>query len=94
MTLTPDETRRYNRHLILPEIGMAGQTKLKESSLLLIGAGGLGSPVALYLAARTSRGLVTRPRNNSFDLATLFLAYTGAQGAAAALVVRLFPGTV
>jgi cytochrome c oxidase subunit I+III len=50
--------------------------------------------IALYLAARNSRGLVTRPRNNSFDLAALFLVYTGAQGAIAALVVRLFPGAV
>jgi adenylyltransferase/sulfurtransferase len=49
--LTPDETRRYSRHILLPEIGMAGQTKLKESSVLLIGAGGLGSPIGLYLAA-------------------------------------------
>ena len=49
--LTSDETRRYSRHILLPEIGLAGQTKLKESSVLLIGAGGLGSPIALYLAA-------------------------------------------
>jgi len=49
--LTNDEIRRYSRHLILPEIGMDGQRKLKESSVLLIGAGGLGSPLALYLAA-------------------------------------------
>lgn len=50
-TLSNDEIRRYSRHLILPEIGMEGQQKLKESSVLLIGAGGLGSPLALYLAA-------------------------------------------
>lgn len=50
-TLSNDEIRRYSRHLILPEIGMEGQRKLKESSVLLIGAGGLGSPLALYLAA-------------------------------------------
>jgi sulfur-carrier protein adenylyltransferase/sulfurtransferase len=49
--LTSAESRRYNRHLILPEIGMAGQTRLKESSVLMIGAGGLGSPIGLYLAA-------------------------------------------
>jgi adenylyltransferase/sulfurtransferase len=49
--LSDGELRRYNRHLILPEIGMEGQRKLKSSSLLLIGAGGLGSPLALYLAA-------------------------------------------
>ena len=50
-TLSNEEIRRYSRHLILPDIGMAGQTKLKQSSVLLIGAGGLGSPLALYLAA-------------------------------------------
>lgn len=50
-SLTNDELRRYSRHLILPEIGNEGQRKLKESSVLLIGAGGLGSPLALYLAA-------------------------------------------
>ncbi|MBV9790654.1 MAG: molybdopterin-synthase adenylyltransferase MoeB [Chloroflexi bacterium] len=49
--LSNDEIRRYSRHLIMPEVGMAGQTALKQSSVLLIGAGGLGSPLALYLAA-------------------------------------------
>lgn len=49
--LTPDELRRYSRHILLPELGMQGQQRLKESSVLLIGAGGLGSPLALYLAA-------------------------------------------
>jgi len=51
ITLTPEELRRYNRHLILPEIGLEGQKKLKAASVLLVGAGGLGSPLALYLAA-------------------------------------------
>jgi adenylyltransferase/sulfurtransferase len=46
-----DELSRYSRHLILPNVGMGGQKKLKQSSVLVIGAGGLGSPVALYLAA-------------------------------------------
>jgi adenylyltransferase/sulfurtransferase len=50
-TLSPDELRRYNRHLILPEVGKEGQQKLKAASVLLVGAGGLGSPLALYLAA-------------------------------------------
>lgn len=50
-TLSNEEIRRYSRHLILPEIGMEGQRKLKDSRALLIGAGGLGSPLALYLAA-------------------------------------------
>jgi len=49
--LTREELLRYGRHLILPEIGMAGQQKLKASRVLLVGAGGLGSPAALYLAA-------------------------------------------
>ncbi len=45
------EIRRYSRHLLLPEVGLEGQEKLKAASVLIIGAGGLGSPVALYLAA-------------------------------------------
>jgi sulfur-carrier protein adenylyltransferase/sulfurtransferase len=49
--LTNDEIRRYSRHLILPEVGLAGQKKIKAASVLCIGAGGLGSPVAMYLAA-------------------------------------------
>ncbi len=49
--LTNDEIRRYSRHLIMPEVGMDGQRKLKASSVLCIGAGGLGSPAAMYLAA-------------------------------------------
>ncbi len=51
MELNNDEIRRYSRHLILPEVGLAGQKKLKAASVLCIGAGGLGSPIALYLAA-------------------------------------------
>lgn len=49
--LTLAETRRYGRHLVLPEVGIAGQRRLKSASALIIGAGGLGSPIALYLAA-------------------------------------------
>ena len=48
---TPDQVARYARHLILPEVGGAGQRKLLNSSVLLLGAGGLGSPAAMYLAA-------------------------------------------
>ncbi len=50
-SLTPDEYQRYSRHLIMPEVGLEGQRKLKASRVLCIGAGGLGSPVAMYLAA-------------------------------------------
>ena len=49
--LTNEEVARYSRHVILPEVGMEGQLKLKAARVLCIGAGGLGSPVALYLAA-------------------------------------------
>ena len=51
MQLSNDEIRRYSRHLILPEVGMTGQKKIRSTSVLCIGAGGLGSPIALYLAA-------------------------------------------
>jgi len=51
LTLTPNEMRRYSRHLVLPEVGPAGQQKLKESSVLVIGLGGLGVPAAVYLAS-------------------------------------------
>src|SRR6195952_4374545 len=51
VTLTPDQRNRYQRHLLLPEVGVAGQAKLLGSKVLLLGAGGLGSPAALYLAA-------------------------------------------
>jgi molybdopterin/thiamine biosynthesis adenylyltransferase/rhodanese-related sulfurtransferase len=50
-TLTPEQRNRYQRHLLLPEVDVAGQQRLLESKVLLIGAGGLGSPAALYLAA-------------------------------------------
>jgi len=49
--LSRDEILRYSRHLLIPEVGLAGQRKLKNSSALIIGTGGLGSPVSLYLAA-------------------------------------------
>ncbi len=51
ITLSREEFRRYGRHLLMPEVGLDGQKKLKAASVLLVGAGGLGSPLALYLAA-------------------------------------------
>jgi adenylyltransferase/sulfurtransferase len=51
MQLSNEEIRRYSRHLILPEVGLAGQKKIKGTSVLCIGAGGLGSPISMYLAA-------------------------------------------
>ena len=51
MELNSDEIKRYSRHLILPEVGLGGQKRIKSASVLCIGAGGLGSPIAMYLAA-------------------------------------------
>ena len=50
ISLTPEQVKRYSRHIIMPQIGSRGQRKLLESKVLIIGAGGLGGPVALYLA--------------------------------------------
>src|SRR5207244_6295322 len=49
--LTKDEVARYSRHLIIPDVGVAGQKRLKNAKVLVVGAGGLGSPALLYLAA-------------------------------------------
>ena len=49
--LSHEEILRYSRHLLIPEVGLEGQQKLKAASVLVIGTGGLGSPVAMYLAA-------------------------------------------
>ena len=51
MDLSRDELLRYSRHLILPDVGLEGQRRIKAARVLLVGAGGLGSPAALYLAA-------------------------------------------
>src|SRR6266851_4417708 len=50
-TLSKEEILRYSRHLIMPEVGMEGQVKLKSAKVLMIGAGGLGAPLGMYLAA-------------------------------------------
>src|SRR5213076_1780519 len=50
-SLTAEQRERYSRHLLIPEIGIEGQLKLLDAKVLLLGAGGLGSPTALYLAA-------------------------------------------
>ncbi|GMO47333.1 MAG: hypothetical protein Ta2G_02730 [Termitinemataceae bacterium] len=49
--LTNDEIARYSRHLLLPELGMTGQMRLKVSRVIIVGTGGLGAPLAMYLAA-------------------------------------------
>src|SRR5262249_54572319 len=51
MELNTNELRRYSRHLSLPEVGLTGQKKIRSASVLCIGAGGVGSPIAMYLAA-------------------------------------------
>ena len=51
MALSDNEVERYARHIVLPEVGGPGQNKLKNSSVLVIGAGGLGAPLLMYLAA-------------------------------------------
>ncbi|MEM1980204.1 MAG: ThiF family adenylyltransferase, partial [Candidatus Caldarchaeum sp.] len=48
VSLSFEEIKRYGRHLIIPEVGMAGQKKLKSARVLVVGAGGLGSPISLY----------------------------------------------
>ncbi len=51
MDFTDDQITRYSRHILLPEVGGKGQKKIAQARILLVGAGGLGSPAALYLAA-------------------------------------------
>ncbi len=80
--LTRDELSRYARHLILPEVGMAGQQKLKAARVLCVGAGGLGSPLALYLAAAGvgTLGLVDFDVVDSSNLQRQILHTTGDVG--------------
>ena len=97
--LSPDELLRYSRHLILPEVGLEGQRRLKASSVLLVGAGGLGSPLALYLAAAgVGRiGIVDFDRVDASNLQRQVLYGTSSIGqpkldAARARVADLNPG--
>ena len=70
MEFNPDEVRRYSRHLILPEVGLEGQKKICATRVLCIGAGGLGSPIAMYLAA-AGVGRLTLVDADTVDLTNL-----------------------
>src|SRR3954447_272009 len=69
-SLTPDQRERYSRHTLIPEIGVEGQLKLLDAKVLLLGAGGLGSPTALYLAA-AGVGTLGLVDNDVVDLSNL-----------------------
>jgi molybdopterin/thiamine biosynthesis adenylyltransferase/rhodanese-related sulfurtransferase len=69
-TLTPEQRERYSRHMLVPEIGLEGQMKLLDAKVLLLGAGGLGSPAALYLAA-AGVGTIGLVDNDVVDLSNL-----------------------
>ena len=98
MTLTPEEIERYGRHIVLAEIGGAGQQRLKAASVLIIGAGGLGAPVVHYLAAAGIGriGVVDDDTVSLSNLQRQVIHDTAAIGApkvesAAAAVARLNP---
>ncbi len=98
MTLTTEEIARYARHLVLPEIGGPGQQKLKRARVLVVGAGGLGAPVLLYLAAAGvgTLGIVDDDVVELSNLQRQVVHDTGAVGSAkvasaAATVARLNP---
>jgi adenylyltransferase/sulfurtransferase len=87
MTLSASERERYSRHLLLPEIGSAGQERLKAARILVIGAGGLGSPASLYLAAAGigTLGLLDHDRVDLSNLQRQLLFATTDVGASKAL---------
>src|SRR3954469_21685445 len=68
--MTDDQLLRYSRHILLPEIGIEGQQRLMGARVLVIGAGGLGSPIALYLAS-AGVGRITICDGDSVDLTNL-----------------------
>lgn len=70
LNFSEDEIRRYSRHILLPEVGGTGQAKLRDSRVLVIGAGGLGSPVVLYLAA-AGVGTIGIVDDDAVDLSNL-----------------------
>jgi adenylyltransferase/sulfurtransferase len=97
-SLGEDDIRRYARHIVLPELGGVGQMRLKAARVLVVGAGGLGSPVLLYLAAAGvgTLGVVDHDRVDLSNLQRQILFTTAAQGrpkvtAAAAALRRLNP---
>ena len=87
MTLNSAERERYSRHLLLPEIGASGQEKLKAARVLVVGAGGLGSPASLYLAAAGigTLGIVDHDRVDLSNLQRQLLFDTASVGASKAL---------
>ena len=68
--LTSDELLRYSRHIVLPEIGTEGQQKMKTAGVAIVGAGGLGSPAALYLAG-AGVGAITIIDSDAVDVTNL-----------------------